>query len=44
MFAIWLESLTSSWGDNVNNLDFDHPRGWAKHLEARDWRRNVNFN
>ncbi len=35
MFAIWLESLTSSRGDNVNNLDFAHPQGWVGHPEAR---------
>jgi hypothetical protein len=31
MFVIWPER-----GDNANNLDFDHPQGWAKHPEARD--------
>jgi hypothetical protein len=36
MFVIWPESLTSFSGDNANNLDFDHPQGWERHLEARD--------
>jgi hypothetical protein len=31
MFAIWLESLTSSRGNNVNNLDFACPQGWVRH-------------
>jgi hypothetical protein len=34
MFIIWPKSLTSSKGNNVNNLDFDHLQGWARHLEA----------
>ncbi len=42
MFVISPESLTYSKGDNVYDLDFDHPQGWAKHVEAGDWRRNVN--
>jgi hypothetical protein len=36
MFAIWLESLKNSRGDNAKNLDFDHPQGWATHSKARD--------
>jgi hypothetical protein len=34
MFTIWLESLKSFKGNNANNLDFDHPQGWARHLEV----------
>jgi len=36
MFAIWPKSLTSSRGDNANNLDFDHLQGCGKHPKARD--------
>jgi hypothetical protein len=36
MFAIWPENLTTSRGDNVNKLDFDHPQGWARHPKVGD--------
>lgn len=36
MFAIWLESLTSFRGNNVNNLDSADPQGWVRHPKARN--------
>jgi hypothetical protein len=36
MFAIRLESLTSFKADNVNNLDFDDPQGWARYPKVGD--------
>jgi hypothetical protein len=28
--------LEKSRGNNANNLDFDHPQGWARYLEVGD--------